>query len=87
MFEFLEVTRSYLVTTCSLCRDWIASTANTNSVLNSKENGELLLVEVEVGAGAQHRKSVSLLQNLVLAVQRVILRHRKLATETEKNSS
>jgi midasin len=93
MFEFLEIARSYLITTCQQCREWIASAASTNSGFSPRQKcceTQEILVGNEQKSGCNRKTraidSVSVLQNMVLAVQRVMQRHRKLAMHMQQNS-
>ena len=93
MFEFLEIARSYLITTCQQCREWIASAASTNSGFSPRQKcceTQEFLVGNEQKSGCNRKTraidSVSVLQNMVLAVQRVMQRHRKLAMHMQQNS-
>ena len=83
MFEFMGVARSYLITTCGKCREWIASSAEESS----EREEELVVNEQrsECTREAQDSDSVRLLQSIVLAVQKVMQRHRKLALHMEQN--
>ena len=94
MFEFLVVTRSYLLTTCHQCREWIASssaTANTGSSCrqNKSEREQPCAINEQnedFNGEKQDVDPVTLLQNLVLAVQRVMHRHKKFDTIMQQNS-
>ena len=93
MFEFLEIARSYLITTCQQCREWIVSAASTNSGFSPRQKSceiQEFLVDNEQKSGCNRKtrdiNSVSVLQNIVLVVQRVMQRHRKLAMHMQQNS-
>ena len=93
MFEFLVVTRSYLLTTCHQCREWIASSATANpssSCRQNKSEREQPCAIDEQNKDCEGEKQdvdpVTLLQNLVLTVQRVMHRHKKFDTIMQQNS-
>lgn len=93
MFEFLVVTRSYLLTTCHQCREWIASSATANpgsSCRQSKSEREQPSAFDEQNEDCNGEKQdvdpVTLLHNLVLAVQRVMHRHKKFDAIMQQNS-
>ena len=77
MFEFLEAAHSYLTVKCQQFRQWISILEETSIFENAMvDNGDV--------ADGQCQQ---LLEELVLSVQRVILRHSTYAKKTEENSS
>lgn len=76
MFDFLVVGRSYLSSTTHQCRQWISSLPD--NTLDHTNSGE-----PEEDSGID---SVSILRNLVLAVQKVMLRHKSFMAEADDSS-
>lgn len=77
MLEFVEAARIYLSTTCRKCRLWVDSAAiiaaRDDPILSDVMSNELLMT--------------NMLQELILCVQRVIIRHKNNSATTEQNES
>ena len=84
MFEFLEATQLHIVTTCCKCGDWIDTTSTCDTVRAGDPKAQH---QHSAGELVEDVDTVSLLQRLVLSIQRVMVRHRKCAADTQENSS
>ena len=81
MLEFLEAAHSHLTTICQQCRHWIQSVAKaTSGSGQTVDSGSIS----KRGEGDRTRFT-DLLGELLMSVQRVMVRHRECTTITEEN--
>ena len=75
MFEFLEATHSYLIANCQQCRLWISSAVDVST--SSEQSSTLAAIDDRtIKSKDQNEECGTLIEELVLSVQRVVFRHR-----------
>ena len=85
MLEFIPAAHARLSTICQQCRHWVQSatqTASDSAVEGEGEGGDSV---GEGEGGSDGVKCAGVLRDLLMSVQRVMVRHRECAANTDEN--